>query len=98
MPFSAAKSYVQEFKRITRGLIYASFFGHNYSTDSDEFLVSTKHEEGTIQSVYDEEKICNLFGVEVNDFKYFIKITEVDTKSKLISSSRFHCVISGPWD
>jgi len=96
MPFSTAQSYMHELKRITNGLIYASFIGYNDSINSDEFVVSTKLEKGTIQSVYDEEKIYKLFGVEAQEFKYFNKTVQLDAKSNSIIDCRYYCVVSNP--
>ena len=93
MPFSTAQSYMHELKRITNGLIYASFIGHNDSINSEEFIVSTTHEQGTIQSVYDEEKIQKLFGVEAQKFKYFKKVIELDPMSNSIIGCRYYCVV-----
>lgn len=96
MPFSTAQSYMHELKRITNGLIYASFIGCNDSINTDEFVVSTKLEKGTIQSVYDEEKIYELFGVQSQKFKYFKKVVELDSMSNLIVDCRYYCVVSNP--
>ena len=93
MPFATAQSYMHELKRITNGLIYASFIGSNDSINSEEFVVSTTHEQGTIQSVYDEEKISKLFGVETQNFKYFKKIVELDPISNLTLDCRYYCVV-----
>lgn len=93
MPFATAQSYMHELKRITNGLIYASFIGSNDSINSEEFVVSTTHEQGTIQSVYDEEKIQKLFGVQAEKFKYFKKIVELDSMSNLIVDCRYYCVV-----
>ena len=93
MPFSTAQSYMHELKRITNGLIYASFIGYNDSINTDEFVVSTKLEKGTIQSVYDEEKIYELFGVQSQKFKYFKKVVESDSMSNLIVDCRYYCVV-----
>lgn len=93
MPFATAQSYMHELKRITNGLIYASFIGSNDSINSEEFVVSTTHEQGTIQSVYDEEKIQKLFGVQTQKFKYFKKIVELDSLSNLIVNCRYYCVV-----
>ena len=94
MPFTTAQSYIHELKRVTDGLIYASFIGHNDSINSDEFVVSTKLEKGTIQSVYDEEKICKLFGVEAQELKYFNKTVQFDAISNSIIDCRYYCVFS----
>ena len=93
MPFATAQSYMHELKRITNGFIYASFIGINDSINSNEFVVSTAHEQGTIQSVYDEEKIQKLFGVHTQKFKYFKKVVELDSKSNLILDCRYYCVV-----
>ena len=93
MSFDLAKLYITELKRITNGLIYASFIGSNDSINSEEFVVSTTHEQGTIQSVYDEEKIQKLFGVQTQKFKYFKKIVELDSMSNLIVDCRYYCVV-----
>ena len=93
MPFATAQSYMHELKRITNGLIYASFIGSNDLINSEEFVVSTTHEQGTIQSVYDEEKIQKLFGVQTQKFKYFKKIVELDSMSNLIVDCRYYCVV-----
>lgn len=93
MPFLTAQSYMHELKRIANGPIYASFIGSNDSINSEEFVVSSTLEQGTIQSVYDEEKIKKLFGLETQKFKYFKKVVELDSMSNLILDSRYYCVV-----
>ena len=92
MPFATAQNYMHELKRITSGYIYASFIGVNDLINSEEFVVSTMHEQGTIQSVYNEEKIYKLFGLQTQKFKYFRKIVESDSMSNSIVGCRYYCV------
>ena len=70
MPYSLSKLYVFELKRVINGIIYASLIGYDPSMTSEE-SVKTQHEKGTIQTVYDQEKICKLFDIGKEQFVYF---------------------------
>ena len=93
MPFELAKLYIAELKRVTNGLIYASFIGKDPMIPSNEFVVKTQHEMGTIQSVFNQEKICKLFGTTKKKFVYFSLIDQTDCISKKLISKRYYVVI-----
>ena len=93
MPFDLAKLYIAELKRVTNGLIYASFIGKDPMISSNEFVVKTQHEMGTIQSVFNQEKICKLFGTTKKKFVYFSLIDQTDCISKKLISKRYYVVI-----
>ena len=92
MPFSLSKLYISELKRITNGIIYASLIGHDPSMTSEEFVVKTQHEKGTIQTVFDEEKICNLFGISKEKFIYFSCINQTNCNSKTLTGKRYYVI------
>jgi SAM-dependent methyltransferase len=93
MPFNLAKLYISELKRITNGIIYASFIGKNpMVSKKDEFVVKTKHEEGTIQTLFDEKKIYKLFGIDKKKFIYFSCIKQTDCHLKKLISKRYYVV------
>ena len=93
MPFALAKLYIADLKRVTNGIIYASLIGQDPTTLSNEFVVKTQHEKGTIQSTFNEEKICKLFGTTKEKFIYFSRIDQTDCISKKITGKRFYVVI-----
>jgi SAM-dependent methyltransferase len=93
MPYAIAKKYVRELKRVTRGYIYASFIGWDPSIASDEFVVETEHEKGTVQTVFDEAKIAELLDVERDNFKLFRRIDQIECKSGDLVACRYYCVI-----
>ena len=93
MPFDLAKLYIAELKRVTNGLIYASFIGKDPTIPSNEFVVKTQREMGTIQSVFNQEKICNLFGTTKKKFVYFSLIDQTDCISKKLTGKRYYVVI-----
>ena len=93
MPFNLAKLYISELKRVTNGIIYASFIGRNpMMSKKDEFVVKTKHEEGTIQTLFNQKKIYRLFGIDKKKFIYFSCINQTDCFSKKLTSKRYYVV------
>ena len=93
MPFDLAKLYIAELKRVTSGLIYGSFIGKDSIIPSNEFVVKTQHEFGTIQSVFNQAKICKLFGTTKEKFVYFSLIDQTDCISKKLTNKRYYVVI-----
>ena len=93
MPFDLAKLYIAELKRVTNGIIYASLIGQDPTMPSNEFVVKTQLEMGTIQSVFNQEKICKLFGTTKEKFIYFSCIDQTDCISKKLTSKRYYVVI-----
>lgn len=93
MPFIEAKNYISEIKRVCSGLVYASLIGADDSMDETEFEIKTPREFGTYQTVYDKEKIAQLFGAKISDFIFLTQISNIDIKSNLIKGKRFYCVI-----
>ena len=92
MPYSLSKLYVSELKRVTDGIIYASLIGFDPSITSEEFIVKKQHEKGTIQTVYDQEKICKLFDLDEKQFIYFSCIDQTDYISKKLTAKRYYVV------
>ena len=93
MPFDLAKLYIAELKRVTDGIIYASLIGQDPTMPSNEFVVKTQREMGTIQSVFNQEKICKLFGTIKEKFIYFSCIDQTDCISKKLTGKRYYVVI-----
>lgn len=93
MPFSLSKLYISELKRVTNGIIYASFIGHDPSMNSEEFVVKTQLEKGTIQTVFDQEKICKLFSIDEKQFIYFSCIDQFDCNSKKLIGKRYYVIV-----
>ena len=93
MPLSIAKNYVSEIKRVCNGLVYASLIGKSDDMNADEFLVSTIHEKGTYQTVFDENKISSLFGIKLENFRHLSLINQVDIETKKLTGKRYYCVI-----
>ena len=93
MPFDLAKLYIAELKRVTNGIIYASLIGQDPTMPSNEFVVKTQREMGTIQSVFNQEKICKLFGTTKEKFIYFSCIDQTDCISKKLTGKRYYVVI-----
>jgi len=93
MPFNSAKLYISELYRVTNGIIYASLIGKDSLRVDDEFIVKTKHENGTIQTVFNEKKICDLFGINKQKFIYFSRIKQKDCVTNKINSNRYYVVM-----
>lgn len=93
MPFDLAKLYIAEFKRVTNGIIYASLIGQDPTMPSNEFVVKTQREMGTIQSVFNQEKICKLFGTTKEKFIYFSCIDQTECISEKLTGKRYYVVI-----
>jgi len=93
MPLNLAKLYISELKRVTNGVIYASFIGRNHAMNKkDEFVVKTKHEEGTIQTIFNQKKIYKLFDIDKKNFIYFSCNIQTDCLSKKLMSKRYYVV------
>lgn len=92
MEYNLACDYFQEIKRITSRFIYLSLISGQDKSVEDE-IVTTSHENGTIQSYYDENKIKKLLGSSYNQVKYFNKITENNLLKQSAFNERFHIVI-----
>ena len=93
MPFNLAKLYISELKRVTNGIIYASFIGRNpMMSKKDEFVVKTKHEKGTVQTLFNQKKIYKLFRIDKKKFIYFSCINQIDCCSKKLTSKRYYVV------
>tara|TARA_B110000238_G_C16028744_1_gene396442 strand:+ start:238 stop:942 length:705 start_codon:yes stop_codon:yes gene_type:complete len=93
MSFDLAKLYITELKRITNGIIYASFIGKDPTLLSDEFVVKTEHEKGTVQTVFNQEKICKLFDTTKEKFIYFSCIEQTSCYSQKLTGKRYYAVI-----
>ena len=61
MHLSVAKNLIKEIERVTKELVFVSFISGNdskFSAEStDEEILSTAHENGTVQSWFNWEKI-----------------------------------------
>ena len=56
-------------------------------------IKSIDYRMGTIQSVFNQEKICKLFGTTKKKFVYFSLIDQTDCISKKLISKRYYVVI-----
>lgn len=93
MPFEVAKLYIAELKRVTNGIIYASLIGQDSTIPGNEFVVKTQHEMGTIQSVFNKEKICKLFSASKEKFLYFSCVDQTNCVSEKLTGKRYYVVI-----
>ena len=77
MAFDLAAGYLSELCRVTNSIIYLSLIGAavNDETQSDEIVVQTEHEQGTVQSYFDKEKIFSILK-SAKDFKLASCVTE----------------------
>lgn len=95
MPFSFAKRYFQELKRICNKYIYISLISKEVQTSNDdEIVIQGEHEKGTVQSYYDEEKIEDLIEIKIDFLKYFILKKSIDPTTQAVNSSRYYLVIN----
>ena len=94
MPYLTAKNYLKELKRITKGLIYISLIGFDDSIQKDEFIVNTKLENGTIQSVYNIKKILDLFEIKVDDFESLYRKDIINPINSKNIGTRYYCIIN----
>lgn len=92
MPFDLACEYFDEIKRITSRFIYLSLIS-GQEQYTEDVVVTQPHENGTIQSYYDENRIKKLLGTSINKVKYFNKITETNMLLSSTHNERFHMVI-----
>ncbi len=95
MYFKFAKTYIKELDRTVKKLVYLNLIsGESVKENfSEDVLVTTMHEEGTIQSYYNTEKINNL--IEGTNWK--VKQLNTMTECNLLSAAkrvRYHIVLS----
>jgi len=93
MHFSVAKNYVRELKRVSKRYLYASFMASTSTGDGEEFIVNSDHEKGTVQSLYSEKKIEQLYGMSASKFKQFRKHCIYDERDGVIVNERYYCVV-----
>lgn len=93
MPREVAKKYISEMKRVCHGIIYASLISRDEHMSSDDFVVTADHEKGTFQTVFDAEKIYDLFGANSKHFSYLASVEHVDILKNNLVAKRYYCVI-----
>ena len=93
MPFEIAVASVEQIHRVTKqnALFYCDLITDEDGTASNEIIVDSAHEKGTIQSFFSRDKISVLIG------EYF-KIIEININHRInintnSKSSRWHLVL-----
>lgn len=95
MPYRLAKNYISEIKRATKKYIYASLIAFDPEIHStDEYLVTTKSEQGTIQSVFDDKKVEDLFGIKLESFTFLRQVKQIDPIKDVVIGNRYYIVVS----
>lgn len=94
MYFKFAQVYIKELDRTVKKLVYLNLIsGESVEANfSDDVLVTTRHEEGTIQSYYNTEKINNL----IKGTNWKVKQLNTINESNLLSDLkrvRYHIVL-----
>jgi ubiquinone/menaquinone biosynthesis C-methylase UbiE len=92
MPTEIAKKYILELKRVTNGLIYASFIGKVPDHNIDECVIRTKKEFGTFQVYFNVEKIVKLLGINQEDFLQFYHLNQINSINNTLMSKRYYCI------
>lgn len=93
MYFEIAKNYVKELDRVVNKYLFISLvsgetIGENYCNDDE---VNTTHEQGTIQSYYNKEKIAKL--IEGSKWKIkWMNIVREEVLTGNFKNSRFHII------
>jgi len=84
MHLSLAKNLIKEIERVTKELVFVSFISGNDSKFSaqstNEEILSTNFENGTVQSWFNWEKILSL----IADTKFEVKWARLITEKSLI--------------
>ena len=93
MPRHMAKKYAAELRRVSRKYIYASFICEDDVIGNEDFIVTGKREAGTVQCVYSEQQVCELFGVDFDSFVYMVRLNKFDGLSMKKTGSRIYCVL-----
>jgi len=95
MPFDFAFRYMQELKRITCGKIYFSLISSKSNNGIvEDKLVIGKHEEGTVQSYYDIDRILKLTACNLQDFVYLRETVTSNYLNASIEDARLYCVLN----
>ena len=93
MPRHMAKKYATELQRVSRKYIYASFISDDDVIGGGDFIVTGTREAGTVQCVYSEQQVCELFGVDFDSFVYMVRLDKNDGLSMRKTGSRIYCVL-----
>lgn len=90
MPFAVARQAVREARRVLRpaGLFYCDLIADEAA---DEQIVQTRHEQGTIQSYFNETKIAELVA-DVFDAVSLVCVRRQDI-SRGATTARYHLVL-----
>jgi ubiquinone/menaquinone biosynthesis C-methylase UbiE len=87
MHLSVAKNLMKEIERVTKELVFVSFISGNdskFSAEStNEEILSTIHENGTVQNWFNWEKILSL----IADTKFEVKWARLMTEKSLIDEN-----------
>jgi ubiquinone/menaquinone biosynthesis C-methylase UbiE len=94
MEFSFAKNYLNELNRTVKNLLYLNLIASDSSDSSgaEDLLVESQHEQGTIQSFYDENRIRTL----INETNFEIIQLNKNSVENLLNNSysvRFNVVL-----
>lgn len=93
MYFEIARNYIKELDRVVNKYLFISLvsgetIGENYCSDDE---VNTTHEQGTIQSYYNKEKIDKL--IEGSQWKIkWMNIVREELLTGNFKNSRFHLI------
>ena len=96
MKYEIAKEGIVEFARIIKkeGLFYCSLIsGENESLSENatrEEIVKTLHEEGTIQSYFNKEKVCDLLTPHFEILN--LELHNIINQNDNITTGRWHVV------
>ena len=94
MPFFVAKKYFLELKRVTRFKIYFSCISSRISgKEAGDEVVTSQHENGTIQGYFDLNRILNLTSSRVENFSEFTEVININSANNEVLNSRFYCVL-----
>lgn len=91
MTFEIARDYFNELIRVSSSYIYISLISSDKNNPVGESTIETKHEEGTIQYFYHEDRIAELIKGSNCDTVYLKKISEISEYDNS-SESRFYCI------
>jgi ubiquinone/menaquinone biosynthesis C-methylase UbiE len=94
MEFSFAKNYLNELNRTVKNLLYLNLIASDSSDSSgaEDLLVESQHEQGTIQSFYDENRIRTL----INETNFEIIQLNKNSVENLLNNTynvRFNVVL-----
>ncbi len=97
MAFDIAKQVIRDLDRVSEGLTFISLISskcnHDGNFQAADEMVTTKHEQGTIQSYFDKDRITDLLADTNYKIKWQTLHIDCDHDENTVSNARYYLVL-----